>query len=222
MSDSMMMTMVQSWDSEPDIANMSKSDILRGIITDKLSTAAREILSVVERTVADYEEEAAGFRQELDRQRRLLELLQPEIKQEADDQQLFSICEDGGAPLLDDQKQDKYELRVDDSRSLGFQAPIEDEELPFFHVFLRFLTQTVPSKRRKKPGKRRISKSQNCIDLKIRILENPNIEVLSNTVFRMYRLHKLKVRRGLKEADFLKLLRSTFPQLAGDEPFDLF
>lgn len=41
-------------------------------------------------------------------------------------------------------------------------------------------------------------------------------------VFRMYRLHKLKVRRGLKEADFLKLLRSTFPQLAGDEPFDLF
>lgn len=108
--------------------------------------------------------------------------------------------------------------------SLGFQAPIEDEEyeyleqeegytteldyvttsrlkdkcinvyyvqkymcclfvsqLPFFRVFLRFLTQTVPSKRRKKHGKRRISKSQNCIDLKVRILENPNIEVLSNT-----------------------------------------
>ncbi|XP_026018964.1 uncharacterized protein LOC113019453 isoform X1 [Astatotilapia calliptera] len=234
MSDSMMMTMVQSWDSEPDIANMSKSDILRGIITDKLSTAAREILSVVERTVADYEEEAAGFRQELDRQRRLLELLQPEIKQEADDQQLFSICEDGGGPLLDDQKQDKYELRVDDSSSLGFQAPIEDEEYEYLEqeegytteldyvTTSRFLTQTVPSKRRKKHGKRRISKSQNCIDLKIRILENPNIEVLSNTVFRMYRLHKLKVRRGLKEADFLKLLRSTFPQLAGDEPFDLF
>lgn len=79
----MMMTMVQSWDSEPDFANMSKSDILRGIITDKLSTAAREIISVVERTVADYEEEAVGLRQELDRQRRLLELLQPEIKQEA-------------------------------------------------------------------------------------------------------------------------------------------
>uniref|UniRef100_A0A3P8QHF1 Uncharacterized protein n=2 Tax=Astatotilapia calliptera TaxID=8154 RepID=A0A3P8QHF1_ASTCA len=124
--------------------------------------------------------------------------------------------------------------RVDDSRSLGFQAPIEDEEYEYLEqeegytteldyvTTSRFLTQTVPSKRRKKHGKRRISKSQNCIDLKIRILENPNIEVLSNTVFRMYRLHKLKVRRGLKEADFLKLLRSTFPQLAGDEPFDLF
>ncbi|KAL4008055.1 hypothetical protein ACER0C_001907 [Sarotherodon galilaeus] len=232
----MMMTMVQSWDSEPDFANMSKSDILRGIITDKLSTAAREILSVVERTVADYEEEAAGFRQELDRQRRLLELLQPEIKQEADDQQLFSFCEDGGGPLLDDQEQDKYELRVEDSRSLGFQAPMEDEEYDYLEqeeghtteldyvTKSRFLTQTVQCMRRKKHGKRKrpISKSQNCIDLKIRILENPNIEVLSNTVFRMYRLHKLKVPRGLQEADFLKLLRSTFPQLAGDEPFDLF
>uniref|UniRef100_A0A3P9DT56 C2H2-type domain-containing protein n=1 Tax=Maylandia zebra TaxID=106582 RepID=A0A3P9DT56_9CICH len=46
-------------ESPDSVANMSKSDILRGIITEKLSTAAREILAVVERTVADYEEEAA-------------------------------------------------------------------------------------------------------------------------------------------------------------------
>uniref|UniRef100_A0A3B5BDF4 Transcriptional repressor CTCF-like n=1 Tax=Stegastes partitus TaxID=144197 RepID=A0A3B5BDF4_9TELE len=61
---------------------MSKSDILRGIITEKLSTAAREILAVVERTVTDYEEEASGFRRELDRQRRQLELLQPQVQLE--------------------------------------------------------------------------------------------------------------------------------------------
>ncbi|XP_035984836.1 ATP-dependent RNA helicase ddx54 isoform X7 [Fundulus heteroclitus] len=63
-----------------DPLNMSKSGILRGIITEKLSTAAREILAVVERTVADYEEEASGFRREIERQRRQLELLQPQIK----------------------------------------------------------------------------------------------------------------------------------------------
>ncbi|MEQ2182570.1 hypothetical protein GOODEAATRI_023731 [Goodea atripinnis] len=57
---------------------MSKSDMLRGIITEKLSTAAREILAVVERTVTDYEKEASAFRQEIDRQRRQLELLQPQ------------------------------------------------------------------------------------------------------------------------------------------------
>lgn len=33
----------------------------------------------------------------------------------------------------------------------------------------------------------------------------------------------LKCPRGLQEADFLDLLRSTFPQLAGDDkPFDMF
>ncbi|XP_035989614.1 glutamic acid-rich protein-like [Fundulus heteroclitus] len=63
-----------------DPLNMSKSGILRGIITEKLSTAAREILAVVERTVADYEEEASGFRREIERQRRQLELLQPRVK----------------------------------------------------------------------------------------------------------------------------------------------
>ncbi|XP_035984841.1 histone H3.v1 isoform X5 [Fundulus heteroclitus] len=63
-----------------DPLNMSKSGVLRGIITEKLSTAAREILAVVERTVADYEEEASGFRREIERQRRQLELLQPRLK----------------------------------------------------------------------------------------------------------------------------------------------
>lgn len=70
---------------EPDLSdpNTSKTDMLRGVIAEKLTLAAREILAVVEKTVADYEEEAVGFRQEIDRQRRLLELLQPEVKLEA-------------------------------------------------------------------------------------------------------------------------------------------
>lgn len=32
----------------------------------------------------------------------------------------------------------------------------------------------------------------------------------------------LKCPRGLQEADFLDLLRSTFPELAGNKPFDMF
>ncbi|XP_013879856.1 histone H2A.Z-specific chaperone CHZ1, partial [Austrofundulus limnaeus] len=71
------MFVFSSGGSEP--LGVSKSDFLRGIITEKLSTAAREILAVVERTVADYEEEGSGFRQEIDRQRRQLELLQPQV-----------------------------------------------------------------------------------------------------------------------------------------------
>ncbi|MEQ2307703.1 hypothetical protein AMECASPLE_020980, partial [Ameca splendens] len=59
---------------------MSTTNELRVVITEKLSTATREVLAVVERSVADYEEEASGFRQQIDRLRRQLELLQPQVK----------------------------------------------------------------------------------------------------------------------------------------------
>lgn len=65
------------------LSNMSKAEILRGIVTEKLTTAAQEILAVVERTVAGYEEEASGFRREISRQKRQLELLlQPRVRLE--------------------------------------------------------------------------------------------------------------------------------------------
>lgn len=64
-------------------SSMSKAEILRGVVAEKLTTAALEILAVVERTVAGYEEEASGLRQEIDRQSRQLELLlQPRVKLE--------------------------------------------------------------------------------------------------------------------------------------------
>ena len=52
------------------------AELLRGLVADKLSTATREILVVVDRTVAGFEEEASGLRQVIDRQRRQLELPQ--------------------------------------------------------------------------------------------------------------------------------------------------
>lgn len=54
---------------------MSKGEILRGFVTERLAAAAQEILEAVDGIVAGYEEEAAGFRQEIERQRRQLELL---------------------------------------------------------------------------------------------------------------------------------------------------
>lgn len=41
------------------------------------------------------------------------------------------------------------------------------------------------------------------------------------SVYNKYPLHYLKCPRGLQEADFVDLLKSTFPQLAADEPFDV-
>ncbi|KAG8005876.1 hypothetical protein GBF38_004888 [Nibea albiflora] len=73
------------------LGNISKAEILRGIVTEKLTTAAQEILAVVERTVAGYEEEASGFRREIDRQRRQLEvLLQPQVKLERRGQEFIN------------------------------------------------------------------------------------------------------------------------------------
>ena len=55
-------------------SSAERTELLRGLVADKLSTAAREILAVVDRTVAGFEEEASGLRQVIDRQRRQLQV----------------------------------------------------------------------------------------------------------------------------------------------------
>ncbi|XP_060922633.1 uncharacterized protein LOC132996308 [Limanda limanda] len=67
-----------------------------------------------------------------------------------------------------------------------------------------------------------IKGTRNRVTLKLRILEDPDTRTLSNDVYRMSPLHQLQCPLGLKESNFLRLLRSTFPQLAGDQPFDVF
>ena len=96
----MILTWIQGSDVEPDaldgLGNMSKAEMLRVVVSEKLATAAQEILAVVERTLAGYEEEATGFRQEIDRQRRQLEvLLQPEIKLESTGRWLSALGVNG-------------------------------------------------------------------------------------------------------------------------------
>ena len=47
-------------------------------------------------------------------------------------------------------------------------------------------------------------------------------DLCCGSVFQKCPVQELQVPRGLQEADFLDLLRSTFPQLAAQEPFDFF
>lgn len=54
---------------------MSKAEVLRGFVRERLAAAAQEITEVVDRIVAGYEEEASDLRQEIGRQRRQLEVL---------------------------------------------------------------------------------------------------------------------------------------------------
>ncbi|MED6259182.1 hypothetical protein ATANTOWER_018284 [Ataeniobius toweri] len=224
--------------SGSDPLNMSKSDILRGIITEKLSTAAREILAVVERTVTDYEKEASGFRQQIDRQRRQLELLQPQVKlhrggqwwtedlqsheevvvgEEQEEQQLMENTgvDGAGSPSLRG-KHSEDEEKVEDPATIC-ELVQEDPKDPDYEVPPRSV----------QPGNKRrhlsaVIDTQDPLNLRIRILEESETEVLSNSVFQKSPVWDLGCPHGLDEAAFLDLLRSTFPQLAAGKPFDIF
>ncbi|XP_029382746.1 zinc finger protein 502-like [Echeneis naucrates] len=219
------------------LENISKAEILRGIVTEKLSTAAQEILAVVERTVAGYEEEASGLRREVERQRRQLELLlQPRVKLERrdlDGHDVMVVSEDEeedeerhveDAGGLDPQwYQDEYEeedgekkeeqsSRQPESSSRQKRADLED---PDYQISPRVQSD------RRKPGRPR-SSTQNHVDLRICILEDLHNDVLSKTVFQKCPVQELRCPTGLQETDFLDLLRSSFPRLAADKPFEVF
>ncbi|KAM6894624.1 uncharacterized protein PEZ65_022280 [Lycodopsis pacificus] len=113
-----------------DVGTMSKTEILRGIVADKLTTAAQEIFAVVQRTVAGYEEEASGLRQEIDRQRRLLErLAQPVIKLDTTDMDsgdFFGHAEEEE----EEEPAQSSSLDQEDLRDPDHQSPVERTGAP--------------------------------------------------------------------------------------------
>ncbi|XP_078137906.1 uncharacterized protein LOC139932508 [Centroberyx gerrardi] len=224
-------------------SNMSKAEILRGIVTERLAAAAREILAVVERTVAGYEEEASGFKQEIDRQSRQLDvLLQPRVKLERiDDLELLPVCEEeeeesGGGELPEEEEQNKQQPSVEDPGSLDLLCHIEEEEgdeeedetpeplspIPLCDN-LKDPEYQLPSRdqyERRKSGGSRIIEMQHYLYLRVCVLEDSRTFLSHNVTCRV---QMVKCPRGLQEADFLVLLRSRFPRLAGgNKPFDLF
>uniref|UniRef100_A0A3B4VDU3 C2H2-type domain-containing protein n=1 Tax=Seriola dumerili TaxID=41447 RepID=A0A3B4VDU3_SERDU len=132
---------------------MSKSEVLRGFVTERLAAASQEILAAVDGLVAGYEEEASGFREEIDRQRRLLEvLLQPRV----------ILHKTGGKcsrRLRHDEEdnEDEYDKNLD-------------------------MNNRTPSRGQFELGKHsghQISEVQNHMDLRMLILEEQQPEVLS-------------------------------------------
>ncbi|XP_047242807.1 zinc finger protein-like isoform X1 [Girardinichthys multiradiatus] len=209
--------MFYSNSSGSDPLNMSKSDMLRGIITEKLSTAAREILAVVERTVTDYEKEASAFRQEIDRQRRQLELLQPQVKLHREDVEAAERHRlMGNHPDDDEDDDDDEEDPVAISKWIQ-----EDLKDPDYETSSRSGYSKVQTGR-KRSGGARISDPRAHLILRIWLLEDTGTKVLPESVFRKSPDSILKCARGLQEMVFLDMLRSTFPQLAAGEPFDIF
>nr|XP_020477814.1 zinc finger protein 436-like isoform X1 [Monopterus albus] len=79
------------------------------------------------------------------------------------------------------------------------------------------------SEKPQKNNKTKLKIKTKCsVKLRVCLLEDSEISVLSNSVFKKYRPQELQCPCGLQEVDFLVLLRSTFPQLAADKPFDVF
>lgn len=70
---------------------MSKIEMLRLLINQRLTEAAEEIFGVFGRTIAEYEEEISRSKLEIDRQRRLLELSRkPQVSLQANS---TAVCE---------------------------------------------------------------------------------------------------------------------------------
>uniref|UniRef100_A0A3B3CR67 C2H2-type domain-containing protein n=1 Tax=Oryzias melastigma TaxID=30732 RepID=A0A3B3CR67_ORYME len=219
----------------PDSGTFSKADILRGIITEKLSIATRDILAVVERTVADYEEEASGFRRRIARQERQLELLQPRVNlhrllEEPEPEPRGSEELDGTRPpkeeLLSPPPDIKDSVRLDfpqndeDDDNGGFDDEANDEDSrkqtrdPDFEIPLRSMSRRPP--RRRIQHSRAWSRSRlTHLDIRVRFIKDPNVTALQRSSLKKTIVRDLSFPRSLKEPEFLDLLRSSFPPLAG-------
>ncbi|XP_040037368.2 uncharacterized protein LOC120822079 [Gasterosteus aculeatus] len=172
---------------------MSSGGVLRGFVARRLAAASREVLALVDRIVAGYEEEASGFRREIRRQEEQLELLRGEAA--------------------------RYAADVSSSGILG-PLEEEDDEVEEQPENLEDSTDEAPSREphpQRQPGRPQISDAQNHLDLRIRILEDSRADVLSTGALKKCPTLRLKCPRGLREPDFLDLLRSSFPQQCGGD-----
>ncbi|XP_031134024.1 zinc finger and SCAN domain-containing protein 2-like [Sander lucioperca] len=183
------------------LIKMSKGEILRGFVNERLAAATREIIAVVDRIVAGYEEEASGFREEIDRQRRQLELLQAQVTPDK-----AGVKSSKSLGPVEEEEEEEAESP---ERPGNLQDSTSQTASSSFSPRLRY--------QKRKPGRRQTSETQNNVVLRVRILEDCRTDVLSNIILKRCPMRRLTCPGGLQEADFLDLLRSTFPQLSGDD-----
>ncbi|XP_056265565.1 gastrula zinc finger protein XlCGF7.1-like isoform X2 [Pseudoliparis swirei] len=107
---------------------MSKVQMLRCFVNQRLAAAAQEICGLFERTIAEYEEELCSSQEENERQRKLLDaFLKPEVqKQRADVQQLLEVQEE--VPL--EQQDWSSSLDQEDPEPPHIKEEQEDPEPP--------------------------------------------------------------------------------------------
>ncbi|XP_035984815.1 uncharacterized protein LOC105919954 isoform X3 [Fundulus heteroclitus] len=204
--------------------SVSRRRPLREIITEKLSTVASEILAAVERTLTEYEAEATVLRLELEQIRRP-EQFQPRVKEEpTDDELLISRCEVRGGQRFQQQVQQTQETKNQSQEGLSFTRGLnKDQEVDKEGPEITSRLVPVPDLTDQINVEfSHIGSLENYVDLNICILKDWTIEVVTDQVEEEYPVHELPCRSGQQEADFLDLLRSTFPQLAPNTPFESF
>ncbi|XP_067379221.1 zinc finger protein 724-like isoform X2 [Channa argus] len=183
------------------LSKTANAEFLREFVTERLVAASREILTAVDKLIAGYEEEASGFRQEIDRQKKQLEVFQQtEVTLRKSDVKCSrSLCHDEEDEV--EKEEDVLPKCLENQESLNNQTPSRG----------RF--------KKRKHSRPLICKTQDYVHLSICILQDPHTEVLSKNVLKNCHMVKLKCPCGLQEAEFLDLLRATFPQLTGDKKY---
>ncbi|XP_041635044.1 zinc finger protein 320-like [Cheilinus undulatus] len=226
---------VVMFDSSEEFSDykLSRADILRGIVTEKLTTAAQEIFAVLERAVAGYEEEAAGLRQEIDRQRLQLEaVLQPRVSLSRIDPE--AGFEEGGEPerlarctqtgVMGSGIHNIF-IKTENDLSEDYGGDVGEEESadesaksdsPGLNITRERDDQTPDTRG---PCLKRKRRKRSSLNLRVCLLEDFEGDSVLKCVFK-HQVQEVKCPPGLEEADFLDLLRSTFPQLTGE--FDMF
>ncbi|XP_078020599.1 uncharacterized protein LOC144459804 [Epinephelus lanceolatus] len=104
---------------------MSKVQMLRALVKQRLTAAAEEIFGLFERTIAEYEEELCRSKEENERQRKLLEaVLNPQLRLHRADVQQLSVVKEEVPP-----EQQKSNSSVDQEDPEPTHIKEEQEEL---------------------------------------------------------------------------------------------
>ncbi|XP_056265905.1 zinc finger and SCAN domain-containing protein 12-like [Pseudoliparis swirei] len=106
---------------------MSKVQMLRCFVNQRLTAAAQEICGLFERTIAEYEEELCSSQEENERHRRLLDaVFNPEVRLHRADEQLLVVKDE----VLPEQQDWSFSLDQEDPDPPHIKEDQEDQEDP--------------------------------------------------------------------------------------------
>ncbi|KAF3837596.1 hypothetical protein F7725_005060 [Dissostichus mawsoni] len=204
--------------------NLSKSEMLRAVVADKLTSASQEILAVVQWTVAGFEDEISALRSEITRQRHQLELLQPRITLCRPEEAVRVEAGGGEAPKEEEQieeavrveagggeaPKEEEQIDVEDLDSFEEDEDEKDEEEPVLHQGDPQTPECSDSvRKRRKAGRKR----SDFVKLRVCFLHDADTDTLRKGCDVEVGVRELRCPPGLSEDDFLLLLRSSFPRL---------